>query len=72
MAVGCNQKPFESVDIQKAINYTNYVKNEGLAGIMTWSLNRDTNHRTNSSDCNNLQTGEADGTFLKTINENLN
>ena len=71
MSIGCNQNPFETVDLSTAINYTNYVKNEGLAGIMTWSFNRDTDHRTSDSECNDLQTGQADGTFLRTINENL-
>ena len=71
LAIGCNQNPFEDVDLAKALNYTEFVKNEGLAGIMTWSLNRDTDHRTLEENCNELQTGQPDGTFLETINKNL-
>ena len=70
LAIGCNQNPFEDVDLAKAINYTEFVKNEGLAGIMAWSLNRDTDHRTDEY-CNELQTGQPDGTFLETIIETL-
>ena len=73
IAIGCNQKPFEDVDLAQAINYTQIVKNENWAGIMTWSMNRDTDHRIPSDigNCNELQTGQPDGTFLETITAHL-
>ena len=69
MAIGCNQSPFEQVDMAKAADEAQYVKDQGLAGVMTWSLNRDTDHRTSASNghCNALQTEEADGTFIQII-----
>ena len=69
MAIGCNQSPFTPVDLARAADDAEYVKTSGLAGIMTWSLNRDTDHRTPSANeaCNSLQTGEPDGIFIKTI-----
>ena len=45
-----------------------------LAGVMTWSINRDTNHRKdyNNEECNADQTGLPDGTFNSAIYRILN
>ena len=63
----------ENVDLEKAALYARYVKDESLAGVMTWSWNRDTDHRLGTSDnpCNDLQTGEPDGSFFRAIYNEL-
>ena len=45
MAIGCNQEPFADVSIQVAEETAYEVNFGGFAGIATWSVNRDTNHR---------------------------
>ena len=72
MLIGCHPSYFEDIDLTKALEYTQYAMDEKLAGIMIWSLQRDTNHRTESGDCNDFQTGQQDGLFLSTIASVLN
>lgn len=67
MAIGCNSH-FEEVNLEAAKSQSKYAKELGLPGVMTWSINRDTNHRTeNAGECNELQTGLSDGTFVNEI-----
>ena len=72
IAIGCNEFS-ENVDLEKAALYARYVKDEGLAGVMTWSWNRDTDHRISSTtnECNYWQTGEPDGSFFNAIYNEL-
>ena len=73
LAIGCNAKPFDDVSIDQAIEAAKYVQSYGMAGIMTWSLNRDTNHRNEPQGvCNEFQTGYTDGTYLQAIHDTLN
>ena len=39
LAIGCNQN-FADVDLGKAVETAEYVKAYGMAGVMTWSINR--------------------------------
>jgi len=72
LAIGCNQN-FADVDLGKAVETAEYVKAYGMAGVMTWSINRDTNHRIEPvGSCTDLQAGYEDGTYLKTIHSALN
>ena len=56
------------------MEYTAEAKSLGLPGVMTWSINRDTNHRMDYSagECNIFQTGSPDGTFISAIRQVLN
>jgi len=73
LAIGCNQEPFDDVSTGIAEEVAASVKNGGYAGVTTWSLNRDTDHRSNSvnGDCTPFQTGLPDGTYIRTIRDNL-
>ena len=71
MAIGCNDFG-EDIDLERAAELARYVKDEGLAGVMTWSWNRDTDHRVSANGtCNSLQTGQPDGSFLNVIYNEL-
>jgi hypothetical protein len=71
MAIRCNGH-FEPVNLETAKSQAIYAKILGLPEVMTWSINRDTNHRTeNEGECNELQTGLSDGTFINEINKVL-
>ena len=39
LAIGCNDN-FADVDLDKTVQTAEYVKNHGMAGVMTWSINR--------------------------------
>ena len=73
LMIGCNENPhFEDVSLDTARNIAAKVKDEGYAGVMTWSINRDTDHRVEpKGTCNNLQTGYEDGSYLQLIKETL-
>ena len=45
MAIGCNQDPFEDVSLAQAEDLALEARAGGFAGVATWSINRDTNHR---------------------------
>ena len=53
--------------------YTEKAKFLGLAGVMIWSINRDTDHRQNydAGICNLAQTGLPDGTYHTAISHVL-
>ena len=42
LAIGCNDGPFAPtfIDLPKAIETAEYVKAYEMAGVMTWSINR--------------------------------
>lgn len=68
--LGCNSPgPFTS--ISRAQEIANIVKNEGYAGVMTWSINHDTDHREPYPGCTPFQTGQPDGTYTNAISEIL-
>ena len=39
LAIGCNDN-FADVDLDKTVQTAEYVKTNGMAGVMTWSINR--------------------------------
>jgi len=73
LAIGCNDNGgeyfFSDVPLADAKDAAQHVSVYGYAGITTWSLNRDTNHRylQPENECNLLQTGEPDGSFINVI-----
>jgi len=73
--IGCNPTRFNpdlEVTLDEAINVVNKVKNGGYAGVVTWSINRDTDHRTDAGPgCTAYQTGQPDGTFINEIGKAL-
>lgn len=73
LMIGCNEDiHFEDVSLNTAIQIASKVKEQGYAGVMTWSINRDTDHRISPvGTCNNMQTGYKDGTYLKILKEAL-
>jgi len=78
LAIGCNTAPgdfqkYNDLSLDGAIGLAKNVRVGGYAGITTWSLNRDTNHRYRQpeNECTHLHTGEPDGAFIKGIFEEL-
>ena len=52
--------------------YAEKAKSSGLAGVMVWSINKDTNHRFKhpyDGACTPTQTGLPDGTYHKAIGQ---
>jgi len=51
-----------------------FVRQGGYGGVMTWSINSDTNQRDNYAnyECNRYQTGRYDATYVNQISELLN
>jgi hypothetical protein len=70
--IGCN-KAFD-VSVDEATAVADKVKSGGYAGVVTWSINRDTDHRSRSlnGDCTQMQTGLPDGTYNRAIGSALN
>jgi len=64
----------EYTSVEQARAAADFVNEQGLAGLMTWSINRDTDHRMgNSAGTDNLyQTGLPDATFINAISDQLN
>jgi len=77
LAIGCNTvdgeyQRYADVPLEDAKDAASRVRIGGYAGVTTWSLNRDTNHRfLAEGGCSTLQTGEQDGAFINTIFEEL-
>ena len=67
--IGCNYEYYPDIDVEQAIVYTEKAKSLGLAGVMIWSINRDTDHRQSydAGVCNFAQTGLPDGTYHTAI-----
>ena len=60
------------MSLAQAAEVANFVKEQGFAGVATWSINRDTDHRIQPVGvCNSLQTGYKDGTYLKIIRDSF-
>lgn len=64
----------EYTSIDDAKNATYWAKEWGLAGVMTWDINRDTEQRMDyaKGDDNLYQTGQPDGTYLDTLSSEIN
>merc|ERR1712180_506268 len=63
----------EYTSLEDARAAARYVKESGLAGLMTWSLNRDTDRRSKGNGGDNLcQTGQPDATFVNALSQALN
>ncbi len=64
----------EYTTVEEAVNATFWAKEWGLAGMMTWDINRDTDQRMDypQGDDNLYQTGLPDATYLDAISEELN
>ncbi len=64
--------PNEYVTIENAKTIAQYVKQNGLGGVMMWDITRDTNHRTGYVGQDNIyETGQPDGSYLNAISDNL-
>jgi len=52
----------------------NFVRTGGYGGVLTWSINSDTDHRGSSGpgECTEFQTGHPDGTYVNMISYLLN
>lgn len=63
--------PKEYVTVQNAIQIANCVKTN-FGGLMMWTINRDTNHRTGCNGQDNVyETGQPDGTYVNAISTTL-
>jgi len=71
--IGCNGGITDDMPLPDVTDVARTVKSGGYAGITTWSLNRDTDHRflQAEGECNELQTGEPDATFINAIANEL-
>lgn len=58
-------------DLPDVLKLTHIAKDEGYAGVVLWSINRDTNHRILLPECDKLQSGRPDGTFTHAVSEIL-
>lgn len=65
---GRHDAPNEFTSLEDARKAAEYVVNSGMAGVMLWSLNRDTNHRTGASETV-FETGLEDGSYIKCVSE---
>jgi chitinase len=63
---GCHDAANELTSLDDAKSFAKYVKANGMAGLMIWSANRDTDHRTGVSGCL-YQTGKPDGSYANTM-----
>ena len=67
--IGCYH---ENIHVEEAMAYAEKAKSSGLAGVMVWSINKDTNHRFEhpyDGACSPTQTGLPDGTYHKAIGQ---
>ncbi|TRY69348.1 hypothetical protein TCAL_06924 [Tigriopus californicus] len=64
----------EYTSLDEALNSTRFAKSSGLAGMMTWDINRDCDQRKGypQGDDNLFQTGLPPATFLNTISAEIN
>jgi len=71
---GHSDAPNEYTSIEDAVSVADYVLANGLAGAMTWDVNRDCRARMyyEEGEDNLFQTGQADGLFIDTLSANLN
>jgi GH18 family chitinase len=65
---GRHDAPNEFTSLEDSKKAAEYVVSSGMAGVMLWSLNRDTNHRTGASGTV-FETGMEDGSYIKCISE---
>jgi len=71
---GHSDAPNEYTSIEDAVSVADYVLANGLAGAMTWDVNRDCRKRMyyEEGEDNLFQTGQADGLFIDTLSSRLN
>jgi len=71
---GHSDAPNEYTSIEDAVSVADYVITNGLAGAMTWDVNRDCRKRMyyEEGEDNLFQTGQADGLFIDTLSGRLN
>ena len=61
----------EYTTVQDAVDAGRYAKEQGMAGVMYWDVNRDTDHRTTRTG-DLFMTGQPDGTYLNAIHQGFN
>merc|ERR1719490_173349 len=71
---GHSDAPNEYTSIEDTVSVAEYVLANGLAGAMTWDVNRDCRARMyyEEGEDNLFQTGQADGLFIDTLSGSLN
>lgn len=71
---GHSDAPNEYTSIEDAVSVADFVLANGLAGAMTWDINRDCRRRMYYEDGedNLYQTGQKDGLFIDTLSARLN
>lgn len=67
---GRHDAPNEFTSLQDAAVSAEYVLSHNMAGVMFWTFNRDTNHRTGGSGTI-FETGMEDGSYLECVSEVL-
>jgi len=72
--IGCNSEYWGDVMIEDAMDAAVLAKQYKLGGVMTWSINKDTNKRMDNWDgaCNEFQTGMEDASFVNAISSIIN
>jgi len=70
--IGCSET-FGYVALDTASFIAQKVLEDGYAGVTTWSVNRDTNHRWShpEGNCDDFQTGLPDGSYIEAISAKL-
>jgi len=66
---GPSDCPHEFTSERDAYNIAHFVKSQEMAGVMIWSINRDTNRRSTTE--RQSQTGLPDGTFTRLFGSSL-
>ena len=62
---GAHDCPTEYTNLTMALDAASYVRDNGMAGVMIWDVNRDTDHRSRPGAL--YQTGQPDGTFMMAV-----
>ena len=66
---GCHDASDEFTSVDDAKTAAQQVAKMGLAGIMMWDINRDTNHRSQSGCL--YETGKPDGTYVTAMSQGI-
>jgi len=63
-----------SCSMRVLLESAEFVRSGGYGGVLTWSINSDTDHRGDGGpgDCTEFQTGHTDGTYINTLSYLLN
>jgi len=65
--IGCNEADIGEWGLEDTISIAKISRDHGFGGVFEWSVNRDTNRRSEGLGCCPLQTGMPDGTYLTNI-----